>query len=378
MSVLCSALKSNVSTTLEQQRQTLKGLELAKLGRLPRKNRGNFDIEVISTNPVPGGVEVLAKAWKDGKQVGFGDGTVEIERFLIFNPPLLVPDENGDILREWEDEKGTKYSRRLREDPQEALLQVLEHNLSVMNLHGPGNIESGKVGKTTSTFFPAAGANSPVDGVLLREAASETLATLRSSAGTTANVTQTAQRWWNLSASAVLDQFGGLYRGVVGFDTSAIPDSDTVSSATLSFNLQGTVGTGLGSTDTDIVAATPAASNTLATTDYLSAFTIDGATRLATGIAISSWNAVNSYTDFTLNASGVAYVSKTGNTFFGTRLKWDVDNSFTGTWSSTAETFVQVFTADQSGTTSDPKLVVEHGAAAAASFVPQLMTLGVG
>src|SRR3990167_1069334 len=36
---------------------------------------------------------------------GFGaDGSVEIERFRIYNPPILVDDPNGTIIREWTDE----------------------------------------------------------------------------------------------------------------------------------------------------------------------------------------------------------------------------------------------------------------------------------
>ena len=48
---------------------------------------------------IEGGIQIFAQAWNlDGTQVGFGkDGTVDIERFQIINPPILVPDENGDV-----------------------------------------------------------------------------------------------------------------------------------------------------------------------------------------------------------------------------------------------------------------------------------------
>src|SRR3989344_2016473 len=49
--------------------------------------------EIQSVQKIEGGIEILARAWKDGKQLGFGkDGSVEIERFKIFNPPILVDD----------------------------------------------------------------------------------------------------------------------------------------------------------------------------------------------------------------------------------------------------------------------------------------------
>src|SRR3990167_4451732 len=76
------------------------------------------------------------KVWKwtpGGKQVGFGkDGTVDIERFVFINPPILVSDPNGDIIREWTDDTtGELKQRKLRESPQEALLQSLAHTISV-------------------------------------------------------------------------------------------------------------------------------------------------------------------------------------------------------------------------------------------------------
>src|SRR3990167_3637881 len=63
------------------------------------------------------GIELFAKAWKNGKQMGFGkDGSVEIERFRIFNPPILVDDPNGTIIREWiDDMTKEKRQRKLRE-----------------------------------------------------------------------------------------------------------------------------------------------------------------------------------------------------------------------------------------------------------------------
>ena len=46
------------------------------------------------------GVVVFARAWDDNGQIGFGrDGSVDIERFIFIDPPVLVPDEAGDITR---------------------------------------------------------------------------------------------------------------------------------------------------------------------------------------------------------------------------------------------------------------------------------------
>ena len=80
------------------------------------------------------GIELFAKAWRGDKQLGFGkDGSVEIERFRIFNPPILVDDPNGDIVREWTDkETGLLKQRKLREDPLQAIKEVIAHNVTLV------------------------------------------------------------------------------------------------------------------------------------------------------------------------------------------------------------------------------------------------------
>jgi hypothetical protein len=95
-----------------KEKANLKGREIAKIKKLARTKRKGFDIEIVKTKAIEGGVEVFIKAWKDGKQVGFGkDGTVEIERVRLFNPPILVADKSGDVVREWTDEETKEKSK---------------------------------------------------------------------------------------------------------------------------------------------------------------------------------------------------------------------------------------------------------------------------
>ena len=59
-------------------------------------------IKVDSIAKIHGGIELYARAWKDNEPLGFGaDGSVEIERFKIYNPPILVEDPNGSIVETW-------------------------------------------------------------------------------------------------------------------------------------------------------------------------------------------------------------------------------------------------------------------------------------
>ena len=349
------------------EKASIKGCEIAKIKTVPRQNvqfsNADYDIEIVDMKPISGGVEIFARAWSpDGTQIGFGkDGTVDIERFVFINPPILVSDSNGDIIRESFDKiTNTTSIDKFREDLLEATLQTLVHTISVKKQKfGNENIIVGKIGNTTLTVYPAAGSNTPVDGVVQRGGVNEIFTTLKNGAGNFARESETNE-WAILVATTITNQFSQLSHLFSGFDTSSI-GSDGIDSATLSLASTGTKSTSLGDTDLDIISASPASENTLVNADYGNI----GTTRFATGIAISAWsNTSGTYNDFTLNSDGENYINKSGNTFFSMAMKWDVDNNFTGTWASGAIGGAKHFLADEAGTTKDPKLVVEHSSVA--------------
>ena len=79
----------------------------------------------------------------------------------------------------------------------------------------------------------------------------------------------------------------------------------------------------------------------------------------ATGrITIASWSTAG-YNNFTLNAAGISNINKTGASWFGTRLSGDFDNS-EPVYSASLIARVNIYLADNTGTTNDPKLVVIH------------------
>lgn len=361
-------IEKQLKTKPAKERANLKGQAIANAVSKGKVSRSEYEIEIVDIEPIEGGVQVFARAWKNGKQIGFGkDGTVDIERFRVFNPPVLVPDPQGDIVRELIDGiTKVKQTQKLREDPQEALIQVIEHNLSVMkNIHSDEAIVEGKRGNTTSTFYPNAGtATAPVDGNINREGVDETFSTIRGATGNVVNMTDTESSLGFFRASATTDQFQRLDKWLFGFDIDI--GTDAVDSAVLSFFGTATDSGLGGGMVVEVTTATPANNDTTTTFvngDYEVANY--GSTKLATGIAQSSWN-TTAYNDFTLNASGEAYVAN-GIKYFGMRSNWDVDNSFTGTWVSNEFTRARARMADQTGTTNDPKLVVEHSVAAAAT-----------
>lgn len=343
-------------------------------------------IEIVSINKIGGGVEVFARAFENGHQIGFGtDGSVDIERFVIINPPIMVRDGTttqvlkqhpldpslGDIL---------SITPGFKEDHTAAILEVIHHAISVRSQKfGDGNIKSGKVGSTISTFYPDANAESTsVDGSAVRSVgvgSGANWATFRAAAGTTFQDNAATGLDAFTIADTGTDNWRFLGRGFFLFDTSALPDADTVTAAT--FSIFGSTVNGGKVDNFDLTLAmvdsTPASNTALAASDYGNI----GSTRQAdSDIDITSWSD-SAYNDWTLNATGRASISKTGVTKFGVRFGEDLDNT-APTWSSGVAAGVDWYLADQADTTNDPKLVVTHSEVVALTPTPTLLMMGVG
>ena len=307
---------------------------------------------------------VLLRTIPANTQIGMGiDGTVDIERFVIINPPILVDDPNGTIIRTWTDKvTGELKTRKLREDLREALLQSLAHTISVkIQKFGSEKIIAGKISNTTLTAYPVAGTGTaPIDGQMSRSVVNETFATIRGGAGNAVSDADNSMAT-GLRASATTDQYQDSWRLMVGFATSSI-GSNNIDSATLSLWKEQSL-TGLGDPNVDIITATPADGSDFVAGDY--AIANFGSTRLATGKLLSTLGGNAAYAVWTLNASGLAAINKSGNTFFGALISWVVDNSFGGTWASIEYALWSTRQVDLAGTSTDPTLVVEHTVAAA-------------
>jgi hypothetical protein len=347
------------------ERASFKGQEIAKqVSAVTRTNvkfsGADYDIQIVETKAIPGGIEVLARAWKDGEQIGFGDGTIDIEKFRIKNPPVLVGDPNGEIIREWIDsETGETKQRKLREAPQEALLHTLAHTIKVIPKKlDSKNIIQGKRGSTHTTYFPAAGSNSPVDGTAFQnidEGSGVAWATIHDN--TVANLvrddTAVGESYADVRADTTTNKWRTIARSFFLFDTSDIDDGDDITAATLS--LFGSAKTTTLATSINIYSSAPGANNTIATGDYDSL----GTTAFSTKITVGNFNTA-AYNDFALNATGLADISKTGISKFGTRdAEFDAPNT-EPTWASGVYGSCRGYMADQTGTDNDPKLVVTH------------------
>ena len=373
-----AAIKIDIDTNLDgsaffsgrnlKDRANMKSrlISLQDYSQTYHNDKYDIDIQILSSHLIDGGIEVFAVAWRDGSQIGFGsDGTVEVERFQFFNPPILVDDISGDIIRSHVDvTDGKTYSVKLREDPREALLQSLAHTIHIVGKDG-SNIIPGKVGNTTSTFYPDANTESTsVDGYAMYDVfpSDNTWSQVRSQNGTTSDDSGVGGTAVYLVADSDTNRWISIMRSFYLFDTSSIDDSDTVSSATFSVKYSSSLGTKTSNFggNVSLVESNPASNTAIANSDLEG--NVSYTTKFASDAVLADF-VDGTYEDFSLNASGIANISLTGVSKFGLKTDWDVDDT-EPTWSSFGLERLPLYFADESGTTNDPKLVVEHAAAA--------------
>jgi len=160
-----------------------------------------------------------------------------------------------------------------------------------------------------------------------------------------------------------------IYRGFLPFDTSSIPDDDTITDAALSVYvvLRGSPSSN-GSRDMGIVQTTNASTSSLATSEYDLCGSVDAATEGATRLVILSMT-LNAYNTFTLNETGLGWINKTGYTKLGMRDAWDLDD-LAPTTASFGENGIRFRSSNQTGTDKDPKLVITH--TSVTSFIPTI------
>lgn len=364
-----STLSSMLADLSPEEQATLKGQEIARLaqGRIAeRVAREGHAFEIQAAEAIEGGLQVFIRAWDaSGQQIGFGeDGSVDMERFRIFNPPILVPDEQGTyVSTSTNDITGEVRTYRYREDASEALLQVLDHTLAVMaRKHGSERIVPEKRGNTTSIFYTASGANSPVDGVTGNHDSP--------SGNNYSNVRNASSGNGSGPADTVQDlrqytngSFYQIMRHIYTWNTSAL-GSDTVSSATISLYSDGA--SNPDGDSVSIVAATPGSTSDIVNADYDQL----GTTKFATDISFSNWD--NEYENFALNASGLANIAQSGISKFGVRTARDLSAS-----APTGNNSAAIHFADFTGTTRDPKLTIEHTAAATSTGTTTVAFRGI-
>lgn len=151
-------------------------------------------------------------------------------------------------------------------------------------------------------------------------------------------------------------------RGFWLFDTSALPDTDTIDSATLDFyNVVDSRIEDTGYAYVALVQVTPASNTNLVTGDYDQCGDVTGPTEGSDQLNLGSIG-TDAYKTFTLNATGEGWIDAEGITKLGVRTGDDMQasNPFSG-----AQGYNSILprTSEASGDSQAPKLIVVHSAA---------------
>jgi hypothetical protein len=173
------------------------------------------------------------------------------------------------------------------------------------------------------------------------------------------------------SAFGATDMWTDNWRSFFLFDTSALTSGATISAAVLSIFGNSKQDQLAITPNVDVYTSTPASNTAIVSSDYSN---VGSTSQTGAPISYASWS-TSAYNDFTFSATGRGNVSKTGISKFATRnANYDVANS-APTWSTNKNSRLRGNTADQTGTSQDPKLVVTYTVSTA---FPRLSLLGVG
>lgn len=330
-------------------------------------SRGSLRVDIVSIEEIPGGISVYARAFKGVKQIGLGtDGRTDLEHFQFFNIDPYVIDTS--VIVGTDSDGLPVYGAKL-----DAALALSEAIIDAVRITGKpdAQVKVGSVGRTTSTFYPdPAVETTSVDGYTEKDYASgggQVWATLRAAAGSAANdsVASSAAAL-RLRSDTGAGNWRTHNRSIYGFDTSALPDTDVISSAT--FSLSSTAKTDNFSQSVVVDRRVPATATALVAADF-DVGGWAGVEQASNRITLAAWS-IAGYNDFTLNATGISNVSLTGVSWYGTRTSADFDN-VEPTWAASTIASATIVYADTAGTTTDPKLVVVH--TTPSTFVPQII-----
>jgi hypothetical protein len=221
---------------------------------------------------------------------------------------------------------------------------------------GVGHVDNGD-GTCTATFYPDAHPEvASVDGFVGRSLGpSESWSTIRAGAGNVSSDTGNQFLGSYIQADTTPGRYIELYRGIFLFDTSSLQTTYTINSATFEFVATQKTDE-LGGDSLSLVTSTPASNTALANSDY----TQLGIIRQAADLPIASILADSStYNPMSLNAAGLASITKGGVSKFGVRSTFDMANSPEPTWVSGGFTRVRIASAEEIlAGDKRPKLVV--------------------
>lgn len=241
---------------------------------------------------------------------------------------------------------------------------------------------------TTTTVYPDPDPETTtVDGTCGWSGSDTAFATVRAHVGNATNPNDAAASANDnvnnylcrlLNGAVDFNQLRQMNRACYLFDTSSIPDTDSISSAIFSIagNTGPTINQVNGTVNTvRLDKCNPASNTAIAATDF-DITKWDTVAQSDTTLSYSSWPADDAYADFALNATGIGNISKTGVTKLGLRDSIDFLNTGLSGNGGTVQDGGNCDFADTAGTSTDPKLVIVHSAVA--TVFSNLLLMGAG
>jgi len=230
---------------------------------------------------------------------------------------------------------------------------AFEEMMAWPTLGGPQRLAIARF--TTTTVYPDPHVESTTVDGYASDTTQAAWGTIRGAAGDQADDSNALLKVNIKTAFNSSPDYETMRRGVVLFDTSGIDDSDTKDSATCELVVNSKSAT-LSADSVSMCTSAPASNTAIVAGDYDS----HGTTKQSNDLTISGITADNTtYNAWTLDSTGLGNIDLAGVSKFGFRMLSDLSDA-EPTYGNDDINEIQPRTADQAGTSKDPKLVIVH------------------
>ncbi len=160
-----------------------------------------------------------------------------------------------------------------------------------------------------------------------------------------------------MSASSVA--WARIYRSIMLFNTAALTASANISSAVMSlwsYSPSNKADPANWDFGINVYSSAPASDTAVVSGDFDSL----GSVPYSANILVDSWAVPTGENQFAFNANGIAAIAKTGVSRFGVKDPVYDNSGVEPAWVSNKLAYLQAYSADRTGTTMDPTLVVTY------------------